>query len=165
MTRAEAVRRAQSALGHSLAYGNGQGGMHPEDSLPTRTGHCDCSGFVMWALGRCRFDGTLWWDTSRIVDDAIGDHLNFARMAWSESRVGDILVYGDRMLLGKVRQGHIGLVTAAGPDGATRVIHCSKGAWSIYMDAIHEDGPEKWAPRGVAARCLWLEHPKMGEVA
>ncbi len=154
----QAVTRARSCLARGIVYRNGAGGIHPEaDSPADSAGECDCSGFVLWALGRSRYDGTLWWDTSRIADDALGAHKNFARVELEKALPGDVLVYGDRRINGVHHEGHIGLVTAIGPDGPLHVIHCSKGAWTLFHDAIHEDGPEKWLPRGIVARCLWLE--------
>ena len=164
MTPAQAVLRAQSTLGKSLAYKNGAGGMHPDDMMPTRDGHCDCSGFVMWALGRCRFDGALWWDTSHIVDDAMGGHEHFARVKWEEALPGDVLAYGDsRDAEGRKHEGHIALVTAAGPGGPAKMIHCSLGSWKLFMDAIQQCSPDKFRVRGIVARCLWLDHAKGGD--
>jgi hypothetical protein len=71
------VTRALSQVGKPIHYKLGAGGMHPEDDSPTRTAYCDCSGFAMWALGLSRFDGHLWWDTTRIVHDAENEHMQF----------------------------------------------------------------------------------------
>lgn len=153
MNPADAVARAISQVGKPIRYGLGHGGMHPEDDAPTRNGLCDCSGYVMWCLGRSRFDGALWWDTARIQHDAQHDRLRFHSHGWAEAIPGDLLVYGDiHDANGNLRQGHVGIVTAVDGGGPLRVAHCSRGNDTVMGYAICETGPEKFVHRGVVAR-------------
>lgn len=150
---ADTVARAVSQVGKPIRYGLGHGGMHPEDDSPTRDGLCDCSGFALWCLGRSRFDGALWWDTTRILHDAQHDRLRFHSQDWAAAVPGDLLVYGDiRDASGNLRQGHVGVVSAVDSSGPLRVVHCSRGNDTVFGYAICETGPEKFVYRGAVAR-------------
>lgn len=148
-----AVERALSAVGKPIRYGLGHGGMHPEDAQPTRDGLCDCSGFAMWALGLSRFDGAVWWDTTRIMHDAQHERTRFQSQDWLAAAPGDLVVYGDsRDAAGNARQGHVGVVSVVDSNGPLRVVHCSKGNDTVFGFAVCETGPEKFRARGIVAR-------------
>jgi len=126
------LARARAAIGHGITYRMGAGGLHPDDPLPTRTGRCDCSGFVAWVCGRSRKDSIgLWWDTTRIHRDASGPQRRWRRLAAPEP--GCVVVYPDHrdLATGKRRSGHCAIVvayTAAVVGGATAaltVIDCA----------------------------------------
>jgi len=149
-------------MGRGCIYGLGHGGMDPLHITPwDRDMKLDCTGFVMWALGRSR---AVWYDTSRIADEARSGHASpalFASIAWGDAQPGDLLVYGDRRGTdGVIRQGHVGLVTEIAPPdapaGPVLVIHCSAGNWKQFGDAIHESGPGIWQSKEhmVVARFL-----------
>jgi hypothetical protein len=144
MTRTEAVARALSATGQGCKYLLGQGGMKPYRSVPwDMDQECDCSGFACWALGMSRFDGVVWYDTSRIFSEAMKGKDLFKRVEWAQALPGDLLVYPDRKNgNGKVVQGHVGLVTSVGPQGGPALmVDCSSGNWRRHSDAIFEGPP------------------------
>jgi cell wall-associated NlpC family hydrolase len=150
------VARALSQVGRPIRYGMGHGGMHAGDESPTRDGLCDCSGFAMWCVGRPRFDGAAWWDTTRIMHDAQHARSRFASRDWQAAQPGDLVVYGDtRDATGRNRHGHVGVVTAVDSSGPISVVHCSKGNDTIFGVAVRETGPEKFRTRGIVARPRW----------
>jgi hypothetical protein len=159
MTVNDVVARARSAVGQGCSYHLGAGGMRPNDPAPWNAHlQCDCSGVAMWCLGLSRFDGETWFETTRIVYDALNENLVFARVPWLHARPSDLLVYGD--LHG--HQGHVGVVTEAtlGPETFPLLVaHCSSGNWRHTNDAIRETGPEIWTHNeaAIVARCLRLE--------
>jgi hypothetical protein len=156
MTATDIVLRALHAKGRGIKYVLGHGGWHPEDDLPTRTGTCDCTGFISWCLGvcrQCKDPAFPWYETTAIVHDALGDCRHFDHVRWSDAQPGDCLVYGDRKDAdGSRHQGHISIVTAIGPGGPLRCVHCSHGASVATGDAITETSPELWRARGIVAR-------------
>jgi len=124
------VVRARTAIGRGTRYKLGQGGFHPLDVLPTRTGQCDCSGFAAWTMGINRWQGRHkkpwasylpWVETTAIVRDATGAQRLFKRI--DEPVPGCLVVYGDRL----GRQGHVGIVDNVRGLKDFTVIHCSKG--------------------------------------
>lgn len=127
------VLRALTGCGRGISYGLGQGGYHPEDALPTRNGLSDCSGYVAWGLHLDRYQGDKgkrhspfvpWIETSAIVRDAVGRNALFCEI--ERPVAGCVVVYGDRIVLGRKRQGHTGIVVKVrGLD--FDVAHCSVG--------------------------------------
>lgn len=124
------VIRARQAIGRGTRYVLGQGGFHPLDTLPTRNGSCDCSGFAAWGLGIDRWQGrhkkkwsavVPWIETTAIVKDARGKNHLFRQV--NQPIPGCLVVYGDRF----GRQGHVGIVDSVRSATDFDVIHCSKG--------------------------------------
>ena len=124
------VIRARRAIGRGTKYKLGQGGFHPIDTLPTRTGYCDCSGFVAWVLGLDRWQGRHnkrhssampWIETTAMVRDANGKGLLFVKLDGPVP--GCIVVYGDSF----GRQGHTGIVDNVRGPKDFDVVHCSVG--------------------------------------
>jgi len=129
---AELVRRALSAVNAPIAYGMGQGGKHPGDKLPSRTGLCDCSGFIAWVCGLVRGPRSTppaWIETSNIVRDATMTRRTFRQV--SKPRPGCFVVFPDR----PGQQGHIGLITSLAPF---RGVDCSNGVSKRTGRAISE---------------------------
>lgn len=153
MKREQAVLRARSAIGHGCIYKLGHGGRNPLKAVPwDEDMTCDCSGFVLWALGLHRM---VWLDTTRMYDLAKGERL-FREMKWTEARPGDLLVYPDFTNTAAHRsEGHVGIVVDLDPN--LRVVHCSYGSWQRESDAICESGSDLWQTRGIVARPAILE--------
>jgi CHAP domain len=105
---------------------------------------CDCSGFACWTLGMSRFDGMVWYDTSRLFTEAMKGKDLFQRVEWANALPGDLLVYPDRKRDdGRVRQGHVAIVTAVGPGrGPLLIVDCSASNWRRHSDAIREGPPD-----------------------
>ena len=119
------VARARSAVGSGIRYGLGHGGKNPYEDLPTNDGFCDCSGFIAWAIGLARAPKPQrnWWiETSRVFQDANGPQTAFRRLPGPKK--GALLVYPDRRILRRMRQGHIALITDV-KDGAIQIVDCS----------------------------------------
>ena len=161
MTPDQAVARAHSACGNGAKYGLGAGGMNPERAVPWNDHmQCDCSGFVMWALGLSRRQGGIWYDTTRVKLDAIDGGALFRAVEWKAAQPGDLLVYGDhRDHDGVERQGHVAMVSLVKEEGPVLMVHCSLGNWTRHSDAIREDGVGLFLnhPDAVVARCLIFE--------
>lgn len=141
MTRQQVVGRSHSAVGHGCKYLLGQGGMKPYRAVPwDEDQECDCSGFVMWALGLSRFQPPLWYDTTRMVADARASSAQLFESAdWHEALPGDAVAWPDRVGENdKHFEGHCGIVTEINGEGPLRVVHCSAGNWSKESDAIRE---------------------------
>lgn len=165
VTSAEAVSRARGAIGAGTLYVLGAGGRDPAAARPGET--CDCSGFVAWVYGIDRFlpssrnqrsaiprylDGA-WFETSALAADARSPFGFVAEVAWAEAQPGDMLVWGDK----GAGQGHVGLVTEVGESGPTRVVHCSKGNFRSFGDAIRETGVAVFTKNdAIAARVAWV---------
>lgn len=169
MKSSEVVDRARSVVGKGCHYGLGLGGFDPRRSAPwDDSGHCDCSGFVAWALGVSRHmkDDPLykdlnggWLETTAIVRDCETPYGHFAIVQPERARIGDLLVYGDRkQTAGRMRQGHVGICSDIGTKGPLLVIHCSRGNQRKLGDAIQETDTGWWdMAGGVVARCAWVE--------
>lgn len=158
--RIEVVNRARSASGHGCQYRLGAGGMKPYRTVPWDDEQlCDCSGFAMWAWGLSRFQDPLWYGTTRLVSEAKGHHDGlFTGCAWELALPGDGLAWPERMSDARTIHGHAGIVAEIGPDGPTRVIHCSAGNWKLHSDAIFETGPEVFtAARAIVVRPKFIE--------
>ena len=130
------VDRARFACGKGIRYGLGKGGYNPGDPLPTKTGECDCSGFVSWCLGTSRhrkYGSHSWISTSDIYKDATGDQVLFEKI--EEPEPGCLVVYPDSKVGRRTRQGHVALVTEVNP---LRGVDCSMSSDKRYKDAIRE---------------------------
>jgi hypothetical protein len=142
--------------------------MRPHDPHPWNSAlSCDCSGFAAWVLGVSRQTDNPWYkkqnggwlETSAMVRDCETPYGIFAMVTLTQARVGDLLVYGDRVSkAGKPVQGHVGICTQAGPKGPEMVAHCSSGNYRKTGDAIRETDAAWWyLANGVIARCAWVE--------
>lgn len=143
------VRRARSAIGRGIRYRLGHGGVHVRDELPTRTGYCDCSGFIAWVLGISRVPkpGRQWWlETTNIYRDATsGKRSTFVQIPHPVP--GCLVVYPDRKVLGVHREGHIGVVTRV-LDGRIWTVDCSASDGGKTKEAIRElDRTRLWTSR------------------
>ena len=161
MTTLDVLTRARSAIGGGCRYGLGHGGMDPRTVHPwDKDALCDCSGFAMWALGVSRKHGEIWYDTTRMLDDAKGPKALFAAVEDVPVRAGDLIVYGDHKNQdGAVRQGHVGVVSEVGSDGTPkRAVHCSHGNERRTGDAIGESNVGLWlVAGGIVVRCVLME--------
>jgi cell wall-associated NlpC family hydrolase len=127
---------------------------------------CDCSGFVAWCLGVDRYLATQfphyemgqWFETSAVYKDAKSPFGFVTEVPWKASLPGDVLVYGDRKdSAGKVRQGHIGIVSEVTDQGPVSVVHCSLGNWKREGDAIWEtDCTPFIAGQAITAAVAWV---------
>jgi cell wall-associated NlpC family hydrolase len=151
------VARAMSAVGRGIRYRLGHGGTKPDDPLPTRTGYCDCSGFIAWVLNLNRApktDRPFWIETTNIVNDALGARKAFIRLHAPER--GCLVVYPDRKVMGRRSEGHVGLVTEVGEGGRLTVIDCSSSKGGKVKEAIREwDRTALFVPR--KAICVTLK--------
>lgn len=171
MTTQELIDRARSVVGQPCKYKLGEGGRlwHAETPWNPHTLGCDCSGFVAWSLGMDRHTPDTfykkwnggWIETSAVVRDAL-EHDGvgfFDRIEVAEP--GAVLVYPDRKVKGKVRQGHIGIVIEPPTPtfGLFNVVHCSAGNFRRLGNAIAETDDALWRknPGTVIARCTLIE--------
>lgn len=119
------VNRAVSATGHGIKYKLGKGGYFPNDPLPTRTGTCDCSGFVAWVLGTSRIpkpSRLFWLETTNVYLDATTKQKVFVQI--DKAVPGCIVVFPDR----NGHEGHMGIVETVNSFNTYTVIDCtSKG--------------------------------------
>jgi hypothetical protein len=155
VTPESVVERAFRCINRGCHYGLGKGGMHPEAEHPwvivEGVQLCDCSGFAMWCLGLSRFQDPVWFDTTKIVTDAVGSKTLFERIPIPMARPSDLIVYGDH----GGSQGHVGVITQCGTAGPVTVTHCSGGNMRKLGDAVAAGGAELWLARdGIIARCL-----------
>lgn len=165
MTREQALERARHAMGRRCHYVLGMGGRRPHQPLPwSGPPECDCSGFVAWCLGRDRMTPDPWYrsvnggwiETTAIVRDCASPFGFFSARSWREAEPGDLLVYGDwKDENGKVRQGHVGIVSDVTMTGPQKAIHCSKGNFLRGGDAIAETDVALWAGRKDAVVALY----------
>lgn len=121
------VNRAMSATGHNITYKLGKGGFFPKDALPTRTGTCDCSGFVSWVLGLSRIPKStrLWWiETTNIYNDATGRQRVFKELPAPVP--GCVVVFPDRKIGNRKREGHVGIVESVRSYNNYSVIDCTR---------------------------------------
>ncbi len=142
------VDRARYACGKGIRYALGKGGYHPEDPLPTRTGKCDCSGFVSWCMATSRqrdFGSHKWVSTSDIYRDCTGDQHLFEKVERPEP--GCLVVYPDSTVGKRTRQGHVAVVTSIKP---LRGIDCSMSSDRRYSDSIRERSLEFFLSKNYA---------------
>lgn len=163
LSRGDVVARALAAVGFGTRYKLGKGGRDPAAAHPAQDGACDCSGFAAWCVGVDRFlpNGAIpglpaderWFETSALYADARSPWGFVAEVPWIEAREGDLLVWPDQ----GSRQGHVGVITAAGLEGPTKVAHCASSNWRNEGDAIRETGVGLFLKAGaIAARVRWV---------
>ena len=167
MKAADVVDRARSAVGQGCRYVLGKGGFSPAAPHPwSSQGDCDCSGFVSWCLGISRHTDNPWYasynggwvETTAIVRDASGPYGFFDAVDWKAAAPGMLIVYGDHVVDGVRRQGHVGIVSAVDQTGPFRAVHCSKGNDTKTGDAIRETDVQVWIKGGgIVARCALVE--------
>lgn len=145
------VRRARSAVGRGIRYRLGHGGTHPHDELPTRTGYCDCSGFIAWVIGinRAPKPERPWWvETTNIYRDATSGKRSSTFVRLPSPVPGCFVVYPDRTFFGIRRQGHIGVVTRV-DGGRIYTVDCSAHSGGTTREAIREmDRTRLWITNG-----------------
>lgn len=145
------IHRARQAVGRGIRYRLGHGGTHPQDPLPTRTGFCDCSGFIAWVLGinRAPKPERPWWlETTNIYRDATSGKPFSTFVQLPAPEAGCLVVYPDRRVLGIRREGHIGLVTRV-ERGRIITVDCSASSGGKTQEAIREmDRTALWTSNG-----------------
>lgn len=145
------VARARSAVGRGIRYRLGHGGTDPRFEFPTKTGYCDCSGFISWVLGlnRAPKPGRNWWiETTNIYRDATSGKQFSTFVQLPHPVPGCLVVYPDYKMLGVRREGHIGVVTRVS-GGRIITVDCSAFAGGKVKEAIRElDRTELWVSRG-----------------
>ena len=110
---------------------------------------CDCSGFVLWALGMERqASGGAWINTDTIWADAKGPQRHFQHII--PARPGALVVYP--MAGSHENFGHIGIVIEADAQGrATLVAHCSADNFGTAPnDAIKITDAHKFEAQGAS---------------
>lgn len=158
MTTTDVLARALKSIGHHVAYVLGAGGFDPSADLPFTTPEhgCDCSGFAMWALGKERQVGGIWYGTDAIVADANGSGLLFFAVPYADARSGDLIVYPHQK---PGHHGHVGVISVVDGGKPARVVHCSMGNWKAFGDAIAETQAALWlnVANTVVARPKFIE--------
>jgi hypothetical protein len=162
----EVVRRARSVINLGCAYKLGKGGFSPAAPVPwSSVGECDCSGFASWAIGVSRQTDNPWYkkqnggwfETSAIVADCKTPFGFFDLVPWELAEPGMLLVWGDSKAAGKVRQGHVGIITVVRNGEPNSVAHCSSGNFRTFGDAIQETDVSIFRRNGaVVARCAFV---------
>lgn len=155
----QTLARARKALGRKTVYLLSRGGMHPTRDLDRL---CDCSGFVAWAIGITRElppKSDRWLDTDAYH---AGGGKAFpgllTRVPAGQAQPGDIIVYPDYKLKGKIKQGHMGIVSAVDAAGKpSRVIHCSLSNYR-KGDAVQETAPAAWNAHAATSRVMRLDY-------
>lgn len=148
MNVTELLQRARSAAGKDIKYKLGAGGLKPTALLPANiSNECDCSGYACWCLGMSRqtdhplyvgFNGG-WINTDAMVHDGLNQTGFFAKLI--APRVGCLIVFPSTPPP-TVKVGHVGIVTEVSAGGAVKkVLHCSKGNFTNFQDAIRETPP------------------------
>lgn len=136
--------RARSAVSRGIKYRLGSGGFEPQDSLPTRNGYCDCSGFISWVIEISRFQADKdkpwskvlpWIETTAIYMDAVGTQRLFKQIP--SPIPGCLAVYPDRKVLGVRHSGHVALVSRV-VKRCWFCIDCSASKSGRIVEAIRE---------------------------
>lgn len=134
------VARARSAVGKGVLYKLGHGGTDPKAPLPSKTKYCDCSGFIAWVIGlnRAPKPSRPWWiETTNICVDAKSGKPSSIFVKLSAPEPGCLVAYPDRIVAGKVRQGHVALVSAF-QGNRFMCIDCGAGNGGKTVEAIRE---------------------------
>lgn len=138
------IARARSVVKKGILYHMGHGGLHPEDSKPSRDAYCDCTGFAAWVLGMSRNlvatgkahrYGMDWIETTLVYWNAHAKQPKAERLfvELAEPEPGCFVVYPDQ----DGDEGHIGLVVSV--QGAKLWgIDCSSGQSRRVGQAITE---------------------------
>lgn len=152
MLRAELVARAKSALRQGTTYRLGAGAPPSSPSPADQSHACDCSGFVLWALGVNRYQplfqflykelGYYWMNTDGMIADARNPTGLFS--VADKPLPGDILVYPSNYYAKKLgwkgsgpRIGHTGIIAETIQSGVSnQVIHCASSNMKKFGDAI-----------------------------
>ncbi|OLY91822.1 chitosanase of glycosyl hydrolase group 75 [Cnuella takakiae] len=172
LTTSEVIKRARTMLSRRTIYKLGKGGMNPSALRASDSNNeLDCSGFVAWCLGISRHtsnsfyasyngDGNKgWFETTAVYRDA-NHHLGLVTRIDNPVR-GCIVVYGDSIVNGQRRQGHIGIVTEVSEAGVARkVIHCSSSGYRDFGDAIQENN---FAPLLNNSRAIYARYDNLAE--
>ena len=166
------VARALRSVSNGCVYKLGKGGFSPVNPVPwSSSGHCDCSGFVSWAIGVSRQTDNPWYkkqnggwfETSAIVADCKTPFGFFDSVEWNQAKPGMLLVWGDSKTATGVRQGHVGIVSGIVTTGLkmgepNTVIHCSSGNFRKTGDAIQETDVKIFRTNNaIVARCAFVE--------
>lgn len=158
-----ALKQARPEVYAAYIDGLSQLGIRLEDlpdALPKIA--CDCTGYLTWALREPRKNNKMfngWINTDAIYHDAMNDGALFVRA--KKIKPGVLLVHpqpgGDSHA-----PGHVGIVTAVGPDGkASRMIHCAPQNFLIQpagageRTAIAETGTEVFDAVKTTIRVVW----------
>lgn len=155
MKATDVLKRARSAMGRSIRYRLGAGGMKPGLPSPANVSNeSDCSGFVCWALGISRYQPAYpfnggWVNTDSMVADG---RAKVGLFSWLDvPRPGAVIVYGRK----DKTVGHCGIVASVDAKyRVTSVIHCSAGNWRSKGDAIAETDAGLWLRRKDSV-CVW----------
>lgn len=164
MTADDVVGRAREAVDASarrggIPYALGQGGMTPSAPFPWTIRGLDCTGFTAWALGISRKHPDFGWiNTDYLVKDGKSAGGLFTQVP--EGDVGDILVWGGRMVGKRWRYGHAGVVVATEDGKPSRVAHCSSGNWSSRRNALLITPPDIFVRnKAIAVRFHEIKRP------
>lgn len=138
------VARAKSAINQAIGYKLGHGGMHPDHTLPSKSGFCDCSGFTCWVFQVKRQSDIPfykrqggWINTDTMVADIQSSVCIFESIDIPEP--GCIVVYGRQR---RGTYGHVGIVAEVKNGAMVKVIHCSSGNDRNFGGrSIQETGP------------------------
>lgn len=154
---ADTLARARAAIKRPVTYTLGLPGRVIPKGATTAPlpAECDCSGFVAYCENRERFvkteSGNIWFDTWFI-------HYDASRPGeWFEAcppELGCLIVWPDRRVSGRKREGHIGIVSEVIDGKVSKVIHCA--ASHPKGRAVQETGPEVFTKNG-AICCRWRE--------
>lgn len=152
---AQTLQRAHSALNLKTVYKLGKGGFDPTKPMMAS---CDCSGFVAWAIGIPRelppaSNKWLSTDTYWVGGKPVKANL-CVRIELKDAAAGDLLVYPDS----GGKQGHIGIITQAEGGIPTYVVHCSKGNYTNYGDAIRITGPGVFLAGNQPTRAMRIDY-------
>lgn len=161
MTEEQIVERARSQIGKMITYRLGAGDITVNDDSPAdEYNACDCSAFVCWCLKLNKYQPFRWlkeinggwYNTAGIWWDAVMEHTGFFEPI-AMPKAGNLIVYPPRYIVNRVIEtghimsaagtpniGHVGIISAVGSDeiSVTKVIHCSKGNYLKFGDAVAE---------------------------
>jgi hypothetical protein len=168
ITRDDILSRAHAAAeGPHASYKLGKGGRNP--TAPHPGALCDCSGFLAWACGFDRHQPRSafysqhggWVSTRSIEADARAGGLGaFTQVDEAEAQPGDVIVYGTKVVAGKKKIGHCGIVSRVASGKVTHVIHCSAGNGKGGKSAIAETPLASfWRTKGAIFARLVDEDP------
>ena len=151
----QTLDRAKSALGLKTVYKLGKGGFDPTKAM---TASCDCSGFVAWAIGIPRElppGSNKWLATDNYYSGGKPVKAGlFSQVAIDKTKPGDLLVYPDK----GGNQGHIGIVTQIKSGAPSLVIHCSRGNYKKFDDAIQVTGPDVFLGGNQPTRAMRIDY-------
>jgi hypothetical protein len=137
----QTLTRGRQGLGRGTIYELGSGGTADDIPKPL-TQHCDCSGFVCWAIGvprECPPGSDHWLYTDNIWEGGgdVGNAL-FAKVQTGTAEPGDLYVYPAP---DASSHGHIAIITAVTNGMPTTILHCSLSNYERTKDAVRETTP------------------------